>query len=839
MVRHSLVVQRTKRPAAAGITLGATATPALGALVSALLGTIVGPSVGLVRAISAKFAFALCVCFDKMPGGKCKFQSAWLQHTDYRHWVRPEPSDPYRAKCAICQKTVDIATMGESALKSHQKGAKHRSKTAAGEGCSSVASLVQARNLTSAAPLGTATTATSSRAATLEEDCRKHDSVIEAEILWTMKVVSSHYSYSSSGSISQLFQKMFPDSEVARSFTCSEKKCAYVACHGLRPFFTSQVQQMMEKSDNLVVLFDETLNEYLQRKQLDVHVRLWNNCEVATRYPTSTFMGHSTADDLMQKLTETLASFPLSKIVQLSMDGPNVNWSLFNKLQQHMKNDFQVQCLDIGSCGLHTVHNAYKAGMHATSWPVDTFLSSLFSLFHDAPARREDFVEETRSKLFPLPFVPHRWVENVPVLERALAMWEHLRHYTEAVSEHRLPLPKCRAYENVSDFLKDQLALAKLNFSLNIAMVVQPFLTVFQSDSPKTFFLAKELETVLRSLLAKFMKRSVLTEATSITKLLRIDVHDTANYTSLEKVDVGRVAEKILKSGKASTKCVFEFRGECRKFIVNMILKIMERSPIRYPLVRGLLCFDPREMSKTEMCLGKLKVVLYCLIDSKLLSEHKSDIVCAQYIQFCQEKRHELQNYERDQERLDVLFVRLLKHDPAFSMLWEVLKVLLLLSHGQASVERGFSVNKQIAVENMAELSYISQRVICEAVKTHGGLLNVPLSKELKSSVRQARHRYALYMDEQKKQAVAQQVTLKRKELELELQSMQEKKTKLQKTLKCLQESADRFSEDAEAKNDLTCLVKANSFRRTAKKKKEAEITALEREINAKIGLLS
>ncbi|KAH7958886.1 hypothetical protein HPB49_006123 [Dermacentor silvarum] len=370
-------------------------------------------------------------------------------------------------------------------------------------------------------------------------------------------------------------------------------------------------------------------------------------------------------------------------------------------------------------------------------------------------------------------------------------------------------------------------------------MVVQPFLTVFQSDSPNTFFLAKELETVLRSLLARFVKRSVLTEATSITKLLRIDVHDTANYTSLEKVDVGRVAEKILKSGKASTKCVFEFRGECRKFIVNMILKIMERSPLRYPLVRGLSCFDPREMAKTELCLGKLKVVLNCLIDSyKLLSEHKSDIVCAQYIQFCQEKRHELQNYERDHERLDVLFVRLLKHDPAFSMLWEVLKVLLLLSHGQASVERGFSVNKQIAVGNMAELSYISQRVICEAVKTHGGLLNVPLSKELKSSVRQARHRYALYMDEQKKQAVAERVTLKRKALELELQSMQEKKTKLQKTLKCLQESADRFSEGAEAKNDLTYLVKANSFRRTAKEK-EVEITALEREINAKIGLLS
>lgn len=771
-----------------------------------------------------------------MPGGKCKFQSAWLEHSEYRHWVRPETSDPYRAKCAVCQKSVDIATMGESALKSHQKSAKHRSKVAAGEGCSSVTSFLQAANVTETTSQRE-NTETSSRAATLDEDCRRHDSVIEAEILWTMKVVSSHYSYSSSGSVSELFRKMFPDSDIARSFTCSEKKCAYVACHGLRPFFASQVLDMMEKSEHFVVLFDETLNEYLQKKQLDVHVRLWNNSEVTTRYVTSAFMGHSTADDRMKNLTEALASFRMSKIVQLSMDGPNVNWSLFHKFQQHMKNDFQVQCLDIGSCGLHTVHNAYKAGMHATGWPVDTYLSSLFSLFHDAPARREDFIRETGSSVFPLPFVSHRWIENVPVLERALATWEHLKQYTEAVSGRRLPVPKCRAYENVSAFLNDQLALAKLNFSLNVAMVVQPFLTVFQSDSPKTFLLAKELESVLRSLLSRFVKCSVMTEATSITKLLRIDVEDAAVYTELEKVDVGRAAEKILKCCKASAKCILEFRYECRKFLVNMILKVMERSPLRYPVVRGLSCFDPTEMSKTDTCLGKLKIVLNCLIDNKLLSEHKRDIVCTQYIQFCLEKRHELQNYEKDHERLDSFFVRLLKHDASFSQLWAVVKLLLLLSHGQASVERGFSINKQVAVENLAELSYISQRVICEAVKSHGGLLNVPISKELKASVRQARHRYAAYLDEQKKQALSRQAASKRKELEQELDKMHGRKSKLQKTLKCLLESADRFSEEAEAKNDLTYLVKANSFRRTAKEK-ELEIASVEKEIHAKTALL-
>lgn len=46
----------------------------------------------------------------------------------------------------------------------------------------------------------------------------------------------------------------------------------------------------------------------------------------------------------------------------------------------------------------------------------------------------------------------------------------------------------------------------------------------------------------------------------------------------------------------------------------------------------------------------------------------------------------------------------------------------------------------------------------------------------------------------------------------MNLEKVQEKKTKLQETLKCLQESVDSFSEDAEVKNDITLLVKANSF---------------------------
>ena len=50
--------------------------------------------------------------------------------------------------------------------------------------------------------------------------------------------------------------------------------------------------------------------------------------------------------------------------------------------------------------------------------------------------------------------------------------------------------------------------------------------------------------------------------------------------------------------------------------------------------------------------------------------------------------------------------------------------MLLLLSHGQASVERSFSINPEIETANLTHESYIAQRVICDHIHTIGGVKN-------------------------------------------------------------------------------------------------------------------
>jgi len=53
-------------------------------------------------------------------------------------------------------------------------------------------------------------------------------------------------------------------------------------------------------------------------------------------------------------------------------------------------------------------------------------------------------------------------------------------------------------------------------------------------------------------------------------------------------------------------------------------------------------------------------------------------------------------NFDPVRSQLDILMHETMAGKDMYSKLWNVVKMLLVLSHGQAAVERGFSINKQV-----------------------------------------------------------------------------------------------------------------------------------------------
>lgn len=86
-----------------------------------------------------------------------------------------------------------------------------------------------------------------------------------------------------------------------------------------------------------------------------------------------------------------------------------------------------------------------------------------------------------------------------------------------------------------------------------------------------------------------------------------------------------------------------------------------------------------------------------------------------------------------------------------YTELQSFVEKLLLLSHGQATLKRGFSINMEVEMNNMNKDTIVSQRWIYDYVRVCGGVVKVPLMKELLNECATARSRDRFSLDGKRK----------------------------------------------------------------------------------------
>ena len=119
------------------------------------------------------------------------------------------------------------------------------------------------------------------------------------------------------------------------------------------------------------------------------------------------------AQDILEHFLIGKGDLELKHVTQVTMESPNVNWVFHKQLQSKITLDFGCQMLDIGSCELHVVNGAFKHDSDASKWDVPSVLRSVHSLFHETPARREDYTRVTDREQFGLNYCATRWLENM------------------------------------------------------------------------------------------------------------------------------------------------------------------------------------------------------------------------------------------------------------------------------------------------------------------------------------------------------------------------------------------------------------------------------------------
>ena len=318
-----------------------------------------------------------------MPG-KCRFKTIWLTDPDFSTWLKPAKSEK-DARCIICKTEFSIMSSGVTQVRQHARGKAHLQMISSISKQPKILQNFQkldsnAINSENTQPLSDLSVEKTSVVPTPVHACSSsipilpkeqlRDSVTRAEIYFAFKLVASHSANNFAANLPALLKKCFYDSEIVDNFTLSPSKAAYVISFGLAHYYKRKLDDIMMKSEFLCAQFDESLNKISQKGQMDLHIRFMDeNGLVQSRYITSAFLGRATAQHLLESLKSCFPDIPtLKKVVQLSMDGPNVNWKLLDYFMSEMaENPSNPKVLNIGSCGLHVIHGAFKAGFRESN----------------------------------------------------------------------------------------------------------------------------------------------------------------------------------------------------------------------------------------------------------------------------------------------------------------------------------------------------------------------------------------------------------------------------------------------------------------------------------------
>ena len=167
-------------------------------------------------------------------------------------------------------------------------------------------------------------------------------------------------------------------------------------------------------------------------------------------YYTSLFFGHAEGEKVVQKMFEKLMNdqIPVDRMVSLIHDGPNVNKTIFRRLNEMITEEYPEYpgLIELGSCSIHIVHNAFEDGLGQFGKEIDQLCLDLHLLFKYSAARREDFRKvQTELELVPASFQQHtevRWLSLGPGINRILEQWDGITQFVTELSKDPKKIPK-------------------------------------------------------------------------------------------------------------------------------------------------------------------------------------------------------------------------------------------------------------------------------------------------------------------------------------------------------------------------------------------------------------
>ena len=293
---------------------------------------------------------------------------------------------------------------------------------------------------------------------------------------------------------------------------------------------------------------------------------------------------------------------PVAKLVTLVPDGPNVNKTIFRKMDELIRHDNPefTGLVDLGSCSIHTIHNAFGKGLEKCGKEIEQLCMDLHALFKYSAARHEDFREvQIEMDLDLTNFLQHPVVRWLSTVKRILEQWEAVTQFVTDLAKDPKKLPRSINFKRVHMMLnaKEKMVTGVLLEFLNdVIPVFEQFLLLSQRASPVIHIMYDSMCDILVRLLRRFMKGQA------------VEKRYGSDLTSIECQDVKlQLPDKSIVIGKGAREALVKLTSEqqrqallgIRSFMCTTATELQQKLPLKNELLRQLGCkeavrfFDP------------------------------------------------------------------------------------------------------------------------------------------------------------------------------------------------------------------------------------------------------
>lgn len=349
-----------------------------------------------------------------------------------------------------------------------------------------------------------------------------------------------------------------------------------------------------------------------------------------------------------------------------------------------------------------------------------------------------------------------------------------------------------------------------------------------------------DLKFLVKQLLEIIIDPKVIEGCKSGKQLKDLDLLDETNFLPLNKMSIGFAAEQVIqnlrRSGMVGNSQIKEFYCGVKRFIIEMLSKLFERSPLCSPLLKAASIFDTSVLVQLakEKAQGRWKDLMKCLLSFDILAPQQCDRATSQFKSFLGtelKKFHDKFEEFSKEDRLDEFYfdtTGIQKYeDVAY-----VLKLILTLSHGQASVERGFSHNNALLKINMTPETIIAKRIIKDHMLFHKLKPHtVEISDALVKSFKGAHMKYKLHLAEKKEKQVLSEAENKALHISNDIENIRSDVRVMEKAVAMMNIEISECMKLAEEKKDLSYVIKGNGLKRKCEKT-QGDISLLQKEID-------